>query len=395
MNGETVHFNVSVTLTSCTEEMKRGEQTTQPLYVPGYGQLLMSIEGLCQCDCEQNVSVASDNCSNNGDYACGKCSCYDDWTDSDCSIPVNAPLPKGLNDLVCSGRGIGSPGKCVCDQPNVTHEGVESPMIFGESCECDNFMCEKGIDGLVCSGLGTCNCSNGVHECSCAISPITGLRNEGTACQCSYDRCVDPDDSCRESGTCKLCNERGSCDPCVPPGLSGCACNSNLDDQYCQRVLSFGHVQCDASQDCVQCHSRGGTGLPTAVECQNLSCDNFTLDQEEVPNDYQIPNSLIDTTIKCSFIGADRCTYNYYTGEGIDGNTLTVVHPPVCGVVLANWQLAVVITVSVVIVTIIVGIILLKISVVIHNHRLKKIEKIKAYRQNNPAYQPSDAQSSE
>ena len=81
VSGQTVHFNVTVNLTSCTDRMMAEQPITIPGYIPGFGQFSLTVEGVCSCDCEQITEVNSSLCSNNGNLTCGQCSCVGgmDW----------------------------------------------------------------------------------------------------------------------------------------------------------------------------------------------------------------------------------------------------------------------------------------------------------------------------
>ena len=87
-------------------------------------------------------------------------------------------------------------GECVCNIMDGPMFGVDNPLITGDACECSNFECEQDSDGVVCSGRGTCICSDSVYRCDCDTSDITKEQHTGGACQCSTDHCIDPTMEC-------------------------------------------------------------------------------------------------------------------------------------------------------------------------------------------------------
>ena len=246
-------------------------------------------------------------------------------------------------------------GQCVCHQSNSTYPGVKKPTIFGNACECDNFLCDKGVDGAVCSGQGTCECANGEYRCSCFNSTITGWQHEGEACQCNYDNCIDPTDPCHDSHnlSCSICNKLGSCDPCSP--TTSCRCNSDIiSTSYCKPISLPVLAECTAVPECVICFARlEKEQLDRAsLFCPHPFCSNYmasTITSELPSDDYQIPNSFSNTTSMCSEVRDDQCTYVYYTAHGINGSTLIAVIPPTC-LLLPSWAISVVVAVVIVII---------------------------------------------
>ena len=329
VSGQTVRFNVTVNLTSCTDRMMAGQPINIPGYIPGFGQFSLTVEGVCNCDCEQTTQVNSSMCSNNGNLTCGQCSCVEGWTGNDCSCST-ARCVTGSNGLECSGRGSCVCGECVCHHPNTTYPGVMTPMISGNACQCDNFLCDKGLGGLVCSGQGSCECTNGQYSCLCFTSLITGRQHEGTACQCSYDNCVDPIDSCRDprNMSCPLCSGRGVCDPCVATG--SCQCTGDTPTtSYCTPIGSIEQASCDADESCVLCLAAlGHEAHNYATRCPSPSCVGYIAVSTSLPDDYEVPGSMAGSTSRCTGIRDDQCTYVYYIAHGINGTTLRVVGPP-------------------------------------------------------------------
>ena len=376
VSGQAVHFNVTVNLTSCTDQMMAGQLVTIPGYIPGFGQFSLTVEGFCSCDCEQNTQVNSSLCSNNGNLTCGQCSCEEGWTGNDCSC-TTASCPDGSNGLECSGRGSCVCGQCVCDHPNTTFPGLVTPMISGDTCQCDNFLCDKGLGGLVCSGRGSCECNDGEYSCSCYTSSITGRQHEGTACQCSYDNCVDPSDSCRGdllNMSCPVCSGRGVCDPCTPTG--SCRCTGDLTTtSYCTPIGSVEQASCDAEQSCVLCLAvLGQQANDHARLCPHPSCVDYVAVSISPPENYTIPGSMPGSTSRCTGIRDDQCTYVYYIAHGSNGSTLRVVGPPSC-LLLPPWAIAVATLAGVIIIGVILLIIVKLCLMYLDYRELKSFEK--------------------
>ena len=338
VSGQTVDFNVTINLTSCTEMLK-AHAFREYMRIPGFGQFLLAAEGICTCDCETKTDLFSESCSKNGNLSCGQCECFEGWAGNDCSCSSTASCPRGSNDKVCSGRGSCVCGQCVCHQPNTTHSGVPRPLVFGTSCECDNFLCDKGLNSLVCSGQGTCECSNSEYTCSCYYSNITGHQYEGNACQCSYDNCVDPMDPCHSmhNVTCPLCNLHGNCMQCGLP-YSSCQCHDGYHGIYCQNQLNLQPCT-DSSIQCVVCFGRAasqGENLTTA--CGSHQCAGYSILTGPQQHGYQIAGT--GTTYSCSYTDMNGCYFGYYTTQ-IDGRRLYEVEPVMC--VFPRWAISMVI----------------------------------------------------
>ena len=308
--NNTSTFYVNVTLTHCPDKLlNSGREVITAVIKAGFGAFNLELEGHCSCD-----DIATNlSCSNN-------------------SCPI------GPNGLTCNGRGNCVCGQCVCHQPNMTYPGVLDPSIFGAHCECDNFMCDRAGPGkLVCNGQGICECLNGEYSCSCNASTTTGLRSEGTACQCSYDNCLDSTDSCHSSSSSKmcLCNGHGTCNPCSSPQL-GCDCHTGFYGRFCQYQQM---VQCSACNlDCVLCYAREGDNLTAA--CDRYQCAGYTVLNEHQPDGYQITGSIPNTTISCTFISEGGYVIYYYTAKGLsNGQLMHEIVPAISSAEIQNLPL--------------------------------------------------------
>lgn len=77
--GSTVNFDAVIEVTSCPRKPSEWNQTIQIYPVGLNDALIIDLEIICDCDCEQpwNEEKNSLKCSNgNGTYECGICSCY-------------------------------------------------------------------------------------------------------------------------------------------------------------------------------------------------------------------------------------------------------------------------------------------------------------------------------
>lgn len=288
-NEMQVNFSVNVTLVHCPAVLQNSgkEVLTARLNGGFFGKFTLEIQGHCTCDCETMECTS-----------------------------LSASCPKGPNGQVCSERGTCQNGICTCNQPNITYPGVDNPVIFGPSCECDNFLCDQGPEGLVCGENGVCKCTNGTYSCSCTTTTIAGQETEGTACQCNSDYCVDPFDSCHNLSNvkCPVCSNHGKCKPCSSQ-LAPCECHSGFYGRYCQHQYK---PQCTADENCIQCYSRADT---SATDCQK--CIGYlSLDQPQLDS-YQVMSSILNTTVFCQFYSQNGYTIYYYTARAqVDGKLL-------------------------------------------------------------------------
>ena len=170
-NG-TVNFIITLTLQKCTESLRNGKNVQIQFGLRPFGQFVANITGFCDCACEKEQEYNSTKCSNNGNFSCGRCSCFDGWEGNDCSCST-ADCPLGPNGITCSGRGQCDCGQCICTQQTEPIKGVLNPCVVGDACECSNYECDTGSNGLVCSGRGNCTCSNGEYTCLCHNSTLT------------------------------------------------------------------------------------------------------------------------------------------------------------------------------------------------------------------------------
>ena len=347
-NG-TVTFNISLILRKCTNNFKNGINEQVDFRIPRFGQFTVDIDGICSCECDNETEYNSSTCNINGDLTCGRCTCANGWTGNDCSCSTSQ-CPLGPNGALCSGRGQCECGQCVCTQPMTTVSGVPNPRIVGYACECSNYECDTDSDGVVCSGRGLCICSNGQYTCHCNISSLTGEKHNGSACQCSSDNCIDPNNVGSE------CNRRGKCDPCQPQGRA-CTCNDGYSGQYCETTFRSLLAMCDNSstvRECVKCYGEAAKdNKEVSSVCPGLVCGNFTLLREDPSqDDYDVPGADNSSIIDCSFIDGE-CHYSYYVGLLTNGESVFAVPPRECHLV-SIWTIALIIMFSLTLIGLIV-----------------------------------------
>ena len=181
-------------------------------------------------------------------------------------------------------------------------------------------------------------CSDSVYRCDCDTSDITGEQHTGGACQCSTDHCIDPTNT--DNG---VCSGRGNCSVCEPPERA-CSCKTDYEGLYCERVKLQGEVgHCDDSgsvKECVTCY---GDAAKENTE-PSCNCTGYTKLDYRPESYYDVPDSLADTTVDCSFIGGE-CRYMYFVGRDALNQLVYAVEPPLC-LPIPSWVLSVIILVG-------------------------------------------------
>ena len=369
----TANFFISFTLNSCPEQFQNGKTEKITVNVPGFGSFDVQIGGHCACECENTVVPSSPLCSNNGAFSCGLCECNIGWSGPSCNCSA-AMCPLGPNNQVCSGESRGQCvcGQCVCKQPTNIVPGVATPRIEGDACECSNYECETDLNGLVCSGHGTCTCSNGTYACQCDISTVSGFYYSGDYCQCSYDNCIDI-----TSSPSVLCNGGGNCDPCQ----GSCRCDPDFIGEYCSLYIG-NKLSCTANEECVKCFAKAPKNDNTS--CSDLSCPGYITSQ------YTIPDTIDGSASDCS-ISTVECRYIYYVALSADNFSTIIyqVEPEVC-LPIPIWAIAVIIVISILLVGALI-LIMIKLIFVYKDHReykafLSEINQPKHSEQENPTY---------
>ena len=387
-NG-TVNFTITLTLQKCTESLRNGKNVQIQFNLRPFGQFVANITGFCDCACEKEQEYNSTKCSNNGNFSCGRCSCFDGWKGNNCSCST-ADCPVGPNGITCSGRGQCDCGQCVCTQRTEPILGVLNPRVVGDACECSNYECDTGPNGLVCSGRGRCACSNGEYTCLCHNSTLTGLPHTGERCQCSHDHCIDPN-----GGIVAICSGRGTCDPCQPQERA-CTCNEGFTGMYCEQSTGSTIAVCNndnVGRECVKCYANAAKdgGSPT---CSGFTCINYFIlsSYPSNPDSYDINGTIEGSTEECSFTDSITfCEYVYFVGLSTQQREqiYEVLAPRDC-LLIPIWVIALLALVGLVVIGIII-LMIIKLIIMYLDYRdymsfQKEVNEADFSRNSNPIY---------
>ncbi|NXT06244.1 ITB6 protein, partial [Prunella fulvescens] len=284
--GDTVSFNVTVSLSSC-------EKTTRLIKIKPVGLsdvLEMEIHPLCSCECQARAEQQSPKCSQGkGALECGVCVCSPGYVGPRCEChesSLGSSSCRGpAEQSSCSGRGDCYCGQCLCHP---------SPYgkVYGPRCECNDFSCVRHR-GLQCAGNGDCDCG----ECRCH----SGWTGEYCNCTTDISTCI------AEDGT--LCSGRGECIcgtcACTHPGASG---------QTCEKCPLCGDP-CTSRWSCVECHlASDDKSLGDCSEKCKLVDATVSM-----AKDYSE-----DKSISCSLQGENECITTFLLA--VDEQGRTVIH---------------------------------------------------------------------
>ncbi|XP_022079781.1 integrin beta-1-B-like [Acanthaster planci] len=283
--GNTVNFTLSITATTCPEERVK-TFNVRPI---GFSEeLTVTVEVVCDCDCEAQKVINSDKCSmGNGTLECGTCKCNPGRYGQDCECSSDdadlgdndSSCRAGNSSIVCSGRGSCVCGLCVCFQrPN------PSEQVSGKHCECDNFSCDR-YKGELCGGpdRGVCVCDDKTKRSKCNCRP--GYK--GDACECSTRT-----DTCTASNG-LICNGVGTCN------CGKCECNVSTAyrGERCEECPAC-PGKCEVNEDCVEC-KQFGRGL-SQEQCDG--CPYPVIPVDELPTDENSERCLYHNEDGCSVL---------------------------------------------------------------------------------------------
>ncbi|XP_017782378.1 PREDICTED: integrin beta-PS-like [Nicrophorus vespilloides] len=301
--GDVVEFKIEIEVTACPKDPKDWKQTLQ-IYPVGINEsLVVDLEMLCSCPCEQPGHIAfqksADVCNMYGDYKCGICECdsshfgrYCECSASEVDFFNNTLGCRADNtsSLDCSGRGSCVCGRCECNSRN-----NEDEKVYGNFCECDNFSCDRH-EGKICSGPthGSCDCG------SCVCKEPWG----GAACDCRMSN-----ETCKAPGLAdgEICSGHGDCKCGV------CKCENTEEGRYsgkyCEKCPTCSD-RCEEFKHCVQCQMYKTGPFDENVCAKN--CTKFTpIGVEQVEAKEENDENL------CAFYDDDDCrfAYVYYFDE--------------------------------------------------------------------------------
>lgn len=301
--GQQVSFTAQIQVLKCPEDPRDWTQHIQ-IYPVGINEsMLIQLEMLCACPCEQPGStgyeVHSRHCNNFGTFMCGICDCDEHHFGNSCECSVSDMNSTINNDASCradnttttdcSGRGNCVCGACECFKRSNPEEVVSGPF-----CECDNFSCERNKNQL-CSGPdhGTCDCGR------CICKP--GWTGTSCACQASNDTCMPP-------GGGEICSGHGVCE-C---GVCKCAVNEQgrYSGRHCEKCPTCSG-RCQELKDCVQCQMYHTGVLKDVNDCAR-NCTTFTpIGVEKVEIDERKDEQM------CTFFDEDDCRFEFkYSEQG-------------------------------------------------------------------------------
>ncbi|XP_026756972.2 integrin beta pat-3-like [Galleria mellonella] len=239
MKGEEKHFTGTIKLM----EYHEGDDMPIDIVIEGINErLLLDIEVVKQCECENGREINSKECNEGGTLECGICKCNSNRygvncvctknennfaNDTSTCIPNDDP-----SGTICSGRG-----SCICGTCHCSTFGNNDKKYTGTYCECDNESCLRTSNGI-CNGHGVCECGN----CTCHADWT------GAACDCHETNvaCTNNDKLCNDQGEC-VCNE---CKCRKPPHWDA---RKDLNE-FCE-ILPCADcpTQCSLLEECVLC----------------------------------------------------------------------------------------------------------------------------------------------
>ncbi|XP_055355464.1 integrin beta-PS-like [Paramacrobiotus metropolitanus] len=273
-------------------------------------ETFVELEIIATCNCDKaEMQVTPENaaqCSFNGTYSCGVCSCMPGTFGRSCEC--NADTVPGddknigcradnTSAVLCSGRGQCVCGECQCDPMQSVNE-----VISGKHCECDNFSCDRH-QGAVCGGPdhGTCECKT----CVCKA----GWTGQACECEESTDACRSPNG--------KLCSGRGQC------VCGRCACDSEEYSGATCELCPTCPSPCDTFRPCAQCRGFETGELADRNQCAaNCSVYNITL----------VKVAEADLPGETACLGrdaSDDCTF-YFSYYGTEPTSIEVQRDKVC-----------------------------------------------------------------
>ncbi|GFS35725.1 integrin beta-PS [Nephila pilipes] len=290
--GQNVTFEVDLEYAFCPQDPKEWTQTFHIFPVGLHDQLTITLEMMCECECEQrgNEEVNSPKCSEgNGTFECGICNCNAQRYGKECECDASDTDPflevkgcfNGDESRPCSGAGKCRCGRCYCEKRPHPDE------IYGTYCECTNYGCDKK-DGKLCNGPdhGVCDCGS----CKCR----KGWTGEDCGCRDTIDTCINTNG--------EICSGRGRCE------CGSCVCDVGEQEYFgtfCDDCSTCPGM-CNELKDCAEC-------FITSQKVPTLNCS--------VCGSYNIvPLDNIDVKEKekqCSFVDDKKCRFifNYSFDE--------------------------------------------------------------------------------
>ncbi|XP_049775853.1 integrin beta-PS-like [Schistocerca cancellata] len=282
-----VTFLANITVKKCPENKANWTQFIEIKPTGVNESLILKIDLLCDCDCEDTQPKGSpDACNNGGRLECGICVCESSRSGKRCECQRNSTAAVDQSDcysnvtgLLCSGAGICKCGICECKTRKDPSE-----VIYGKYCECDNYSCKRGANRQLCSGenQGLCVCGS----CTC----LAGWSGEKCDCSERLDNCIP-------KGGGPICSDRGKC------VCGKCVCDStSYEGQYCELCPICPGGACNELKECVECEAY------TKKDCQNCTIGLTVILQDTVTED-SVQNE--ENTGFCRFPDENDCTFSF------------------------------------------------------------------------------------
>jgi len=312
--GSKVSFTAKIEVLKCPKDPREWNQRFQISPVGINESVLVDLEMICNCACEQAGNLGyeenSPQCDGVGTYKCGVCQCPADYFGRNCecsaaNINFQGEWEAGCRSdnttqTLCNNRGDCICGKCEC----LTRENPEE-VVSGEFCECDNFSCDRH-HGLLCSGPdhGECVCG----RCVCNSEwDVPGY----SACECraSNETCITPYGKYIN----QLCSGHGTCE------CGECKCEETEEGQYSGRYCEDCPTcpgKCDELAPCVQCkYFKSGPLMDVVDEWGVEECSKCPFDEDhglvvvEKAEDYIFEDERL-----CTDLDDDQCRFTYVYG---------------------------------------------------------------------------------
>ncbi|XP_066912333.1 integrin beta-1-like [Clytia hemisphaerica] len=231
-----VEFSVTLTATQCPIDLSKKGDRTFNINIPGFGEVKVDVELICQCPCETLPNMREENsvkCNGTGTFQCGICYCPEGRYGEQCQCDGFTKLsdkeckPNNTTETVCSGMGNCVCGKCVCHR-----QDIPTNIVSGKYCQCTNFGCDYH-KGEVCGGAdrGICVC----NKCVCN-EPFIGQN-------CGEVNCTIADKQCSDKNGVE-CSGKGECNCGI------CNCNGGYEGKHCEKCIACPE-KCDNHAACV------------------------------------------------------------------------------------------------------------------------------------------------
>ncbi|XP_065194784.1 integrin beta-1-like [Sycon ciliatum] len=292
--GRLATFHVSLVAENC-DTLKNLKNIT--IRFAGFGDSVINIEPLCECDCDQNPIHYSEWCDFHGSDYCGICHCNETYKSENGRCDCRDTLQSCINPntgLVCDNRGQCICERCECDKP-----AFDNQIIYGNFCQCDNFSCPRDDAGRVCGGTVRGECECGVCACK---NNYTGI-----ACNCTHvtETCKAPGDLKR------LCRNEGMCE------CGQCKCTDGFAGEFCDVCTAnpdkCAQISiCGRAAHCLSCPEFGG-----GENCKD--CSGTRTIATPAGLDHYIEG--IEAT-RCEHTDEDDCDFFFWVAVKEDGTFL-------------------------------------------------------------------------